>query len=143
MWLITFRSAFSERSEPVASWARQRFCDAPAPLFVSQRFNRIEICRAHCWEHPTYHADQSENRSRDQQNLGRNDQGDIRGLGVFSEPVKGQRSDCTTAREPRTRERVDVYADFSCAGDFVNKISKTNNPAPITMALSATLNAGH
>ncbi len=38
---------------------------------------------------------------------------------------------------------VDVYADFSCVGDFVNKISKTNNPAPITMALSATLNAGH
>ena len=144
IWLISFRPRFvlTAANQSLAG-PRSDPATVHAPLFVPQRFNRIEICGAHCWEHPTYHADQSENRSRDQQNLGRNDQGDIRGLGVFSEPVKGQRSDCTTAREPRTRERVDVYADFSCAGDFVNKISKTNNPAPITMALSATLNAGH
>ena len=33
-------------------------------------------------------------------------------------------------------------ADFS-AGAFANRISKTSNPAPTTIALSATLNAGH
>src|SRR5437667_12799232 len=38
---------------------------------------------------------------------------------------------------------VDFYADFSCAGDFVHKISKTNNPAPVTMALSDTSNDSH
>src|SRR5437016_452979 len=124
-----------DRSEPVASWATQRSCNGARAAIRTSALQSDRDLRRALLGTPTYHADQSENRSRDQQNLGRNDQGDIRGLGVFSEPVKGQRSDCTTAREPRTRERVDVYADFSCAGDFVNKIAKTNNPAPITMAL--------
>ena len=34
-----------------------------------------------------------------------------------------------------------LHAVF-CVGDFVKRISKTSNPAPTTMALSATLNAG-
>jgi hypothetical protein len=36
-----------------------------------------------------------------------------------------------------------VYVDLSCAGDLVNRISMTSKPAPTTMALSATLKAGH
>jgi hypothetical protein len=36
-----------------------------------------------------------------------------------------------------------AYADLSCAGDGVKRISITSNPAPTTIALSATLNAGH
>ena len=36
-----------------------------------------------------------------------------------------------------------AYADFSRAGVLANRISITNNPAPHTIALSATLKAGH
>ena len=37
---------------------------------------------------------------------------------------------------------ADIYADC-CLGDFVNTISNTSRPAPTTIALSATLKAGH
>src|SRR5207248_9063349 len=39
--------------------------------------------------------------------------------------------------------QVSCYADFSAAGVFANRISNTSSPAPTTIALSATLNAGH
>ncbi len=38
--------------------------------------------------------------------------------------------------------KIKTYADW-WVGDFVNKISNTSNPAPTTIALSATLKAGH
>ena len=37
----------------------------------------------------------------------------------------------------------DDKGGFSAAGAFTNKISNTSSPAPTTIALSATLNAGH
>jgi hypothetical protein len=56
--------------------------------------------------------------------------------------------DCVSASHARSgnsrmTEGVRCYADFSAAGVFANRISNTSRPAPTTIALSATLNAGH
>src|SRR5437016_452976 len=53
IWLISFRPRFvlTAANQSLAG-PRSDPATVHAPLFVPQRFNRIEICGAHCWEHP-------------------------------------------------------------------------------------------
>src|SRR5438552_2257948 len=95
MWLISFRPrlVLSAANQSLAGPGSDP-ATVHAPLFVSQRLNRIEICRAHGWEHPAYHTHQSENGGSDQQYFRRDDQSDVGGFGVFGESaIKGQTSD--------------------------------------------------